>query len=98
VTLLTRLSEETRVGLAEDILFSVLGEEAVLLSLSHGQYFGLDTVGTRFVQLIIEYGRLGAVVQALVQEYEAPRERIWDDLVRLVAELGDQGLVVVQDE
>ena len=63
-----------------------------------GQCPGRTAVGTRFVQLIIEHSVLGAVLDALEQEYEATRERLWGDLVALVADLHAEGLVLIHEQ
>lgn len=91
------LTENSRAEIAPDTLFRDLGGEAIVLSLRGGKYYGLDQVGTRYVQLVAEHGQLSTVHKALVQEYDAPPQRLWEDLVRLVTELRDEGLVVVQD-
>jgi hypothetical protein len=90
-------SEDTCVALAGDTLFRVLDGEAIILSLRVGKYYGLDVIGTRFIQLIMENKRLGKVHQILSQEYDAPASQLWEDLVRLVADLRGEELIVVED-
>ena len=70
------------------ILFRDLAGEAVLLDPEAGIYFGLNEVGTRAWNLIAADGAtLAAVHAALLAEYDAPPERIWDDLLSLVRDL-----------
>ncbi len=79
------------------VLFRDLAGEAVLLDPEAGIYFGLNEVGTRAWNLIgqgAETGAtLGAVHAALLAEYDAPPERIWDDLLTLIRDLLDHRLV-----
>jgi hypothetical protein len=73
------------------VLFRDLAGEAVLLDPDAGIYFGLNEVGTRAWNLMGEGtgagANLAAVHAALLEEYDAPPERIWDDLLTLVRDL-----------
>ncbi len=84
-----------RVTVRDGVLFQQLQDEAVLLSLDSGQYFGLDPVGTRIGNLLAEGKPLGDVAATIVAEYEVDRERCEADLVKLLGELEAQGLVGV---
>ena len=94
----TELSLTSTVRIKDDILFNDLQGEIVILSPKDGVYFGLDPVGTRAWQLIQHHGRLGAVKDAMLKEYEVSAERLWEDLQDLVNSLLDNGLVEVVDE
>ena len=83
-TILTRSSE---------VLFQEVGGEAVLLDLASERYFGLDPVGTRIWTLLGEDDRLQVVCDALCAEYDAEPLLIRDDLLALVAQLSEAGLV-----
>ena len=84
-----------RVTRSDDALFQEVGGEAVLLDLASERYFGLDPVGTRIWSLLGDDDRLQAVCDALCNEYEAEPVRIRDDLLALVAQLAEAGLVTV---
>jgi hypothetical protein len=90
---LTRLDAETLVCIAPDVLFQELGDESVVLDLKSGIYFGLNEVGSRIWQWILPHGRLGTIRDKLIEEYDVPADRAWNDLEALVAELIRRGLV-----
>lgn len=92
------LSLKSAVRINDDVVFSDLQGEVVLLNLKTGIYFGLDPVGTRAWQLIQDHGRLGPVKDAMLQEYEVSEERLGEDLQDLVTRLVENGLVEVIDE
>jgi hypothetical protein len=94
----SRVSLNTSLKVSEDVVFRELDGEGVLLNLASGIYFGLDRTGTRMWQLIEQHGRLSAVLAALCDEYEAERETLERDLVRLASELSEKGLVMPQDD
>ncbi len=95
----TELSLTSTDRIKDDILFNDLQGEIVILSPKDGVYFGLDPVGTRAWQLIQHHGRLGAVRDAMLKEYEVSAERLEEDLQDLVTRLVDNGLVeVINDD
>jgi coenzyme PQQ synthesis protein D (PqqD) len=69
--------------------------EAILLHLDTGEYFGLNEVGARIWQLIIEKGDLGEVESAMRAEFDAGEPQISSDLDRLVDELVRKQLLEV---
>jgi len=93
-----RLSLASTILINDDILYNDLQGEIVILSPKDGVYFGLDPVGTRAWQLIQHHGRLGAVKDAMLKEYEVSAERLEEDLQDLVSSLLDNGLVEVINE
>ena len=84
------------IRIPDDVVFRVLGDEAVILNLSTGIYFGLDTVGTRMWQLISEYGSTEKVGEALLAEYEVEEGRLRRDIDFLIQQLTDKGLLVTE--
>ena len=89
------LSLDSVVRVGDDTIFRELNGEAVLLQLEAGMYYGLDPVGTRLWQLLAEHGALRTVHERAVQEFDVSRETLERDLLALVTELTDRGLVVV---
>lgn len=87
----------SRVTVSDGVLFQELQGEAVLLNLNSGIYFGLDAVGTRMWQLIVEHEQLAPVVRSVVAEFDVSESQSAADLLALVAKLENQGLVTVRD-
>jgi hypothetical protein len=81
-----------RVTVAPNVVFRVLGSEAVILHLDGGLYFGLDEVGTRIWQLL-ETGDLAGVAGALTREYDVAAAQAATDVIAFVGRLLDLGLV-----
>lgn len=86
------LSLQDRVKVCDDVVFRVLGEESVILSLDTGLYFGLDPVGTRMWTLLAERD-LAGVADAIHQEFDAALPEIQKDVLALVEELLAKRLV-----
>ena len=84
-----------RVQPSPQAMLQITGDEAILLDLRSEHYFGLDPVGTRLWQLLSVDPELGAAHGALLAEYDVTAERLEQDLLALVAQLADAGLVTV---
>lgn len=80
---------------SSEVVAREVGGEMVLLDLASGQYFGLDPVGTRIWELLSACPQtLKQLCDAIEAEFDAPRERIEQDLLALAAQLSEQELIV----
>ena len=91
------LSLTSRVKIPDHVLFRDLQDELVMLELKQGAYFGLDAIGTRIWHLLREQRSLREVLAALVQEYDVADDRGEEDLLDLVAQLREHGLLEICD-
>lgn len=83
-----------RFTVSDDVVAREVGGETVLLDLSSGQYFGLDTIGGRIWELLSERGQtLKELCDQIEAEFDAPRDRIEADLIVLAKQLSDQELI-----
>lgn len=82
-----------RLRIADEVIFRVLGDEAVILNLATSKYFGLNSVGTRLWQLIAEHGSVERVIEASLAEYEVEERQLRHDLADLIQRLMQRGLV-----
>ncbi len=74
-----------------------LSGETVLLNLESGVYYGLDTVGTRVWQLLMQGCTIAAVCETMAEEYDVASDVLRDDVMRLVGELHEQGIVAPRE-
>ncbi len=82
-----------QIKVSDDVVFRILGGEAVLLNLATGTYFGLNDVGTRMWQLMSEHGSSDKVIEVMLNEYRVEKKLLQSDLDKLVKDLLDYGLV-----
>ena len=82
-----------RVEFSPDVLFQDLKNEAALLDLKKGVYYGLNGIGTRFWQLLSAGNDLDQAVQQLVGLYAIDEATLRADLLELLTELEKAGLV-----
>ncbi len=96
---MTRLTLDTRVAAAPDLMASDLAGEMVLLSLADGVYYGLDAVGAHIWRLLDQPRTIRAVVDDVVAQYHVERARCEHDVLTFLGDLNTHGLVaVVADE
>jgi Coenzyme PQQ synthesis protein D (PqqD) len=85
-----------RITVPDHVIVRQLGDESVMLDMASGYYFGLDPVGARIWQLLLETSSLAEIVERLAQEYDVTPEQAKSDLVRFVEELKAHGLLNVE--
>lgn len=84
---------DQRIRRSDEVLAQEVGGESVLLDLASERYFGLDPVGTRIWELLADAPPLGQVHETLCAEFDAGAEQIREDLLALVHQLLEAGLV-----
>lgn len=89
------VSVETLVSIPEDVLFRELDGEAIILNLAKGVYFGLDVVGTRIWMTLAESSSVRRAIEVMTAEYDVEPAVAAQDVLDLVSELRDQGLIQV---
>ena len=86
-------SFSARATVAPDVLFRVVGNEAVLLNLKTELYLGLDPVGTEMWVVLTNTSSIQAAYDSLLQEFDVAPERLRQDLNDFIEKLLDQGLI-----
>ena len=73
-------------------------DEVVVLNLENGQYYELTDVGARIWELMQEPTRCQVIVETLVGEYDVEHRTCELDVLELLTELGEQGLIQISHE
>jgi hypothetical protein len=89
------LNQALRVN--ENVLIQDLGGESVLLNLDSEQYFGLDDIGTDMLSMLKESLSIQATYDRLLQKYDVEPQQLQQDLLELVEQLVEHGLVQVAE-
>jgi hypothetical protein len=80
-------------GIADDVMWTDLGDEVVILNFDRNLYFGLDRVGALTWKLIADGRTRREVLQTITAEYEISSEQAQQDLDELIGELSQEGLI-----
>jgi len=82
---------------AKDQVSCDLAGEATILSVKTGTYYGLDPVGARIWTLIQQPRTLQDIRDTLVKEYDVDAVRCEADLLEILRQLQDEGLIETVD-
>jgi hypothetical protein len=93
-----RISGQSIVVVSQDQVSCDLSGESAILNLKAGVYYGLNEVGTRIWKLIQEPRRVDDLRDAILEEYEVEPDRCEADILGLLQDLLDNGLIEVRNE
>ncbi len=83
---------------AKDQVSTDLGDETVILSLASNEYYSLKEVGTRIWELIQEPKTVKEVRDTILNEYDVAPEHAERELLAVLQEMADEGLIEVKNE
>jgi hypothetical protein len=88
------ISLETTLRRDSDILHAAVGtEELVMLSISAGRYYGFNSVGARFWELLETPMTVGQICARLCEEFEIDIQDCQTAVLKFANELVDNGIV-----
>jgi len=82
-----------KVRISPRVYARAFGDEMVLLDFAVGEYFALDPIGAEVWRRLEAGDVLLQIADALVQRYEVSRDDALRDVVALVGEMREHGLV-----
>jgi hypothetical protein len=88
------LTPADRVMAHPSVIGRDLDGETVLLDLHSGVYYGLDPIGTRVWNLLMDHHTVEQVYAIMADEYDVDPEALRRDVLALVGELCERGLAV----
>lgn len=88
------IGHESRLRHRERVLIQRAAGTLVLLDLEGGQYYALDEVSARVWELCDGELGIGAIVEVIGSEYDAPVETIREDVLAFLQEMLDENLLV----
>lgn len=88
------IGHESRLRHRDRVLIQRAAGTLVLLDLEGGQYYALDEVSARVWELCDGEHGIGAIVEAIGSEYDAPVETIREDVLAFLQEMVDENLLV----
>jgi len=74
-----------------------VGAETVVLHFDKGLYFGLNEVGTLIWNQVQQPRKAQGIRDAILREYEVSNEQCERELLTLLGELSENGLVQIRD-
>jgi len=93
----TNIPFTAHVAVPDGVLLRDLQGESVVLNLRTEKYFGLDEVGTRVWALLTDADSIQSAYDRLVVEYDVDPGQLRVDIERLIGELVEHGLLIVNE-
>lgn len=90
------LTLNSKVTVASDVVSCDLVEEAALLNLKDGVYYGLNPVGARIWNLLQKPITAGEILEVIIEEYDVEKDVAQADLMELLEQLLEKELVKVE--
>ena len=84
---------DTTIVASSDQVFCDLADDAIVLSLREGAYYSLNPIAAHVWTLLQEPCRVDAIREDLLATYDVEPDRCTADLLKLVRELEESGLV-----
>ena len=84
---------ETKLTVPAQVMSRLVGDETVLLNLETGIYFGLDGVGQRIWDAVVEGDSLEQIAAKIVSDYDVDEAHAQADVLEFANELVERGLL-----
>lgn len=76
-----------------DLIGATIDDELVMMSVEHGQYYGLGGVGPRVWELLEQPRLLEQLVDRILDEFEVERRVCEADMIQFLEQMEKMGLV-----
>ena len=91
------ISTTATVSAVKDQVYAALDDEVVILHLKDGVYFGLNETGATVWKALERPCPVEELKRLLLATYEVEPEQCERDLIKLLEELAEAGLIEVRD-
>ena len=92
-----KISISSTVVAEKEPVTSEMANEVAILNPKSGMYFGLDMVGARIWELIQDPMTVKDIRNKILDEYDVDVDRCEKDLLIIISEMSNNGLVEVRD-
>ncbi len=79
-----------------DIIHNKLDDEIVMMSISQGEYYGLNEIGSRIWEIIEEHVTFKQIIDKLLGEFEVNEEKCRREVTEFIGLLQKKNLVIIE--
>lgn len=94
---MVKIHNNSTIVVTDDVVSCDLDDEAAILNLKNGVYYGLNPVGAFIWNLIQKPITINEIIDILLMEYDVKNEICQNDVMDLVENLLDNRLVKVNE-
>jgi hypothetical protein len=89
---------QTTVARNEDIIFSNMDDETVMMSIEKGEYYGINPVGRRIWELLETPVTVAGICEVLGNEYNVSPEQCRNEVLAFLTQMSEKDIIKVMDE
>lgn len=78
----------------DEIIYSDMGEETVMMSIEKGEYYGLDPVGRRIWEMVEKPVRVNDICGTLLGEFDVTPEQCEQDVLAFLNKLLEKDIII----
>lgn len=93
---MNELTLNSTVTIASEVVSCDLVDEAAILNMKDGVYYGLNPVGAKIWNLIQKPIQVSDILEVLIDEYDVEKDVCQTDLMELLEQLLEKELVKVE--
>jgi len=89
------ISDNYKIKRSNDILFQDIQDEIIILNMNNENYLGLDKVGARFWNILINTDSVKDAYEQLLDEFDVEPKTLQRDLNNYISELVKNDLISI---
>jgi len=93
---MNKITLETTVARANDLLATDLDDETILMSIEQSSYYGMEKTARRIWELVEKPIKVADLCSQMAEEYRVEPEVCERDIITFLEELFKEKLVIVQ--
>lgn len=93
--LMTIIDYQSIIQRSNKIVSSNVDEETVMMSIENGEYFGLNSVGSRMWELIENPIKVDTLIELLLDEFDVSREQCEAETMEFLNHLFEKKLLTI---
>ena len=78
----------------DELLFSKMDEEIVMLSVENSEYYGMNSIGARIWEIIEQPVRVEDLISVLLKEYDVDQHECENDVLLYLNELEQKNVII----
>ena len=90
---MTEVTPDTRLIRDPDLVFAPMDGELVMMSIEHGEYYGVGGVGSRVWELLEQPITVEDITAVICDEFDVEADRCREDINGFARQLLEMGLV-----
>jgi hypothetical protein len=89
---------DSRIVRSSDIVFNEMDGETIMMSIENGEYYGINSIGSRIWKLLETPKAASEICDALLPDFDVTREQCAKDVLLFLNRMAEKGVVKIVTE